>query len=283
MAVHGVIEGDRLAYAASIAAELCQSEDEVVVTGWVSALGPVLQEMLPDAPSLVRLCEKLKSGMGSATGGAAAAKKDPNTLAHCENLTLGYMGKILLLRARMHLEQGHRYGLVGENGAGKTTLMRKLALGELPGFPKDIKTMYVEPDFDEQSDILTPPAYLKAVWLEEGRAQDDAAIERVLKELMFTDKLKATPIGDLSGGWRMRVSLARATIVRADLLLLDEPTNHLDTAAVEWLMSFLRSIKTTAIVISHEPYFLDAIATDVIMIKRKKLQIFKGNFTTFTK
>jgi elongation factor 3 len=141
MAVHGVLDGDRLAYAASIACELSQNEDEVAVTGWVVALGPVLQELLPDDKSLVAFCTKVKAGMGQAALGKVETKKDPNTLADCDNLTLGYMGKILLLRAKMHLQKAHRYGLVGENGAGKTTLMRKLALKELPGFPKDIKIM----------------------------------------------------------------------------------------------------------------------------------------------
>lgn len=283
VAKHTTLTGDLLAYSSSLCAELANSDDETSLEKWESSLSPVLGYLLPEG-EITTVCEKLKSTLVAAGGHLSiGGAKDPTVLAHVDPLTLGFMGKILLLRARMNLLRGHRYGLVGENGAGKSTLMKKLANRELPGFPKDIKIMYVEPDFDEQNEELYPADYLKLVQVAEKGKTDDAEIEKVLSELQFTPKLRETKIGELSGGWKMRVSLARATMVKADLLLLDEPTNHLDTSAVEWLMGFLQSVTVTAIVISHEPFFLDAIATDVIMIKRKKLQTFEGNFSAFTK
>jgi len=275
----GSIPNDLNSYVGSVCGEL--GEGDNTLAEWETALSHVLLPVLPNKEALPGVLQQLMALTTSEEGVKADARKDGNTLCLVDPLTLGFMGKILLLRTRMLLEKSRRYGLVGENGAGKSTLMKKIANHELPGFDRSIKIMFCQADFDEQSDHMTPEEYLKATLIADGQKENPAAIEKVLSELTFTPTLRATLIGALSGGWRMRVSLARATLVKADLLLLDEPTNHLDVNAVEWLMGFLQSISTTAIIISHEPHFLDAVCTDILMIKRKKLLSYSGNFTAF--
>lgn len=275
----GSIPSDLVSYVSSVCSELGEGENSPAE--WEAALSHVLLPILPNKEALPGVLQQLTALTVTEEGVKSDARKDGNTLCLVDPLTLGFMGKILLLRTRMLLEKGRRYGLVGENGAGKSTLMKKIANHELPGFDRSIKIMFCQADFDEQSDHMTPEEYLKATLAADGQKENKAAIEKVLTELNFTPTLRATLIGALSGGWRMRVSLARATLVKADLLLLDEPTNHLDVTAVEWLMGFLQSISICAIVISHEPHFLDAVCTDILMIKRKKLLSYSGNFTAF--
>ena len=89
----------------------------------------------------------------------------------------------------MFLERGHHYGIIGGNGVGKTTLMRKLAAGEVPGFPSHIKIEHVKPDFDALSEEITAGDFLKK------SGASSAAVEEILKQLMFTEKLKNTIIG----------------------------------------------------------------------------------------
>jgi len=90
-----------------------------------------------------------------------------------------------------------------------------------------------------------------------------------------------TPTSDLSGGWRMRVSLASALVNQADLLLLDEPTNHLDFPAVLWLEEYLQSFKNTAIVVSHDRAFLNNVCTDIVQLNGKRLTYYKGDYDNF--
>lgn len=88
-------------------------------------------------------------------------------------------------------------------------------------------------------------------------------------------------IKEFSGGWRMRVSLARALFLRPTLLLLDEPTNHLDLNAVIWLENYLAMWDKTLLVVSHDQHFLDVICTDIIHLDHQKLYYYKGNYTMF--
>jgi ATP-binding cassette subfamily F protein 1 len=89
------------------------------------------------------------------------------------------------------------------------------------------------------------------------------------------------PTKSFSGGWRMRISLARALFLQPTLLLLDEPTNHLDLNAVIWLDSYLQTWKKTVLVVSHDQDFLNNICTDIIWLDQKKLHYFRGNYYKF--
>merc|ERR1711979_135261 len=95
--------------------------------------------------------------------------------------------------------------------------------------------------------------------------------------------MQTRAIKDFSGGWRMRVSLARALFLEPTLLMLDEPTNHLDLNAVIWLDNYLQTWKKTLLVVSHDQSFLDNICTDIIHLDQKKLYYYKGNYGTFKK
>ncbi|VDL92932.1 unnamed protein product [Schistocephalus solidus] len=109
----------------------------------------------------------------------------------------------------------------------------------------------------------------------EGKAR------RILAGLGFTPTMMEKPTKDLSGGWRMRVSLARALFLEPTFLLLDEPTNHLDLNAVIWLDNYLQSWKKTLLVVSHDQSFLDNVCTDIIHLDQQKLFYYRGNYDRF--
>lgn len=105
----------------------------------------------------------------------------------------------------------------------------------------------------------------------------------ILLGLGFTEDMIEMNTSDLSGGWRMRVSLARALFVDPDILMLDEPTNHLDLDAVMWLESYLQKTKNTIVVVSHAREFLNTVCTDIIHFFNSKLNYYKGNYDQFEK
>lgn len=196
------------------------------------------------------------------------------------DFSLGYGGRLLLSHANLRLLKGHRYGLCGRNGVGKSTLMRSIAEGKLEGFPpKDVlKTCFVEHNQGEDANQSV------LEFLTNDPELADAGSDRIaeaLEEVGFTpgpDGRQQQPVSSLSGGWKMKLALARAMILKADVLLLDEPTNHLDVANVKWLEQYLQQhTNITSLIVSHDSGFLDEVCTDIYHYEQKKLVQYKGN------
>ncbi|CDS11682.1 hypothetical protein LRAMOSA03945 [Lichtheimia ramosa] len=206
-------------------------------------------------------------------------------LCNCE-FSLAYGAKILLNRTTLKLKRGRRYGLCGANGCGKSTLMRAIANEQVEGFPPKsvLKTVYVEHDIDgSQADTGLVDFIAESKGVEQS---DKGEIARILLDYGFSeDMVKFQNIGSLSGGWKMKLALARAMLMNADILLLDEPTNHLDVVNVAWLENYLLGLKTvTSIIVSHDSGFLDHVCSDIIHYEGNyKLKRYKGNLSEFVK
>jgi elongation factor 3 len=156
---------------------------------------------------------------------------DAEELCNCQ-FTLAYGTKILLHNTKMRLKRGHRYGLLGGNDSGKTTLMRAIANNQVEGFPdtSQVRTVFVEADIQGEQSHLSCVDYVFADPRIQAMKIDKEEVRRVLATVGFTSEGKAKPdhaVSTLSGGWRMKLALARAMLQKADILLLDEPTNHL--------------------------------------------------------
>ena len=218
--------------------------------------------------------------------GQPIVEEDGETEIVNATFSLGYGGMLLLSHTNLRLLKGHRYGLCGRNGAGKSTLMRSIANGKLEGFPSqdEVRTCFVEHNQGEDAEI-TILEYI----VNDPRFKDETRerIVEVLEEVGFTggpEGRQANKVGSLSGGWKMKLALARAMLMRADVLLLDEPTNHLDVANVAWLQEYLKShTEITSLIVSHDSGFLDAVCTDIYHYEQKKLVCYKGNLADFVK
>jgi elongation factor 3 len=247
---------------------------------WVASMSPHAatwllvsgRELEDGSEELDSSAEKLALAALSACEEAIAPKdkeeeeeEEGEELCNCE-FSLAYGAKILLNRTHLRLMRGRRYGLCGANGCGKSTLMRAIANEQVEGFPPRsvLKTVYVEHDIDGSEADTGLVDFIAA---SDGvECQDKAEIGRILKNYGFTDEMvNHQAIGSLSGGWKMKLALARAMLMNADILLLDEPTNHLDVVNVAWLENYLLGLKTvTSIIVSHDSGFLDHVCTDII-------------------
>ncbi|KAK7465995.1 hypothetical protein BaRGS_00037432, partial [Batillaria attramentaria] len=233
-----------------------------------------------------------------------------------ENFSISARGKDLFVNASLQITHNRRYGLVGPNGHGKTTLLTHIARRAL-NIPPNIDVLYCEQevvaDTTKSIDAVLKADTKRIKLLEEEKkltklvneGNDDAASDRlkevyeelnaigadaaesrarrILAGLGFTREMMERPTKDLSGGWRMRVSLARALFMEPTLLMLDEPTNHLDLNAVIWLDNYLQQWKKTLLVVSHDQSFLDNVCTDIIHLDQQKLYYYRGNYATFKK
>lgn len=202
-------------------------------------------------------------------------------LCNCE-FSLAYGAKILLNKTQFRLKRNRRYGLCGPNGAGKSTLMRAIANGQVEGFPsqEECKTVYVEHDIDGTHADTTVTQFV----IEDGEVGlTKEVVEDKLREFNFSEEMINMPIQSLSGGWKMKLALARAVLKNADILLLDEPTNHLDTVNVAWLVNYLQTCGITSIIVSHDSGFLDNVVQYVIHYEGFKLRKYKGNLSEFVK
>jgi ATP-binding cassette subfamily F protein 1 len=228
-----------------------------------------------------------------------------------ENFSVSARGKELLKSASLRISHGRRYGLVGPNGTGKSTLLKLLAWRQVP-VPRNIDVLLVEQEIigDDRSAleaVVAADEVLTALRAEQARLEasndtDDserlvevyeklnlrdsdaarARASKILAGLGFDQAMQARSTKSFSGGWRMRISLARALFMQPTLLLLDEPTNHLDLRAVLWLEEYLCSQwKKTLIVVSHDRDFLNTVCNEIIHLHDKSLHVYRGNFADF--
>lgn len=229
------------------------------------------------------------------------------------NLTLTRGVKVLLEAASFQLHPGHKVGLIGANGAGKTSLFALLR-GELQPEKGDLEIPpnWVIAHVAQETPALNQPALeftldgdaelreienalIEAETEHEGekiaelhhRLSDiegysaKARAAALLDGLGFSQADLARPVSDFSGGWRVRLNLARALMCRSDLLLLDEPTNHLDLDAVIWLESWLRDYRGTLLLISHDRDFLDNVIDNVLHIEQQRITLYRGGYSDF--
>ncbi len=229
------------------------------------------------------------------------------------NVSLRRGAKLLLDKANVTLNPGEKVGLVGRNGAGKSTLFALLngTLHEDGGdfsIPKVWRMAQVAQNMPETDESATDfvlsgdtrlvelRAQLSAAELaEDGMAMAHAHVDladagehdavpraqALILGLGFKTSELLQPVNSFSGGWRMRLQLARALMCPSDLLLLDEPTNHLDLDALVWLEAWLKRYAGTMIVISHDREFLDAVTNVTLHIEHAKLNRYGGNYSSF--
>jgi len=201
----------------------------------------------------------------------------------CDTLfSLAYGALLLLSHTKLRLFRGRRYGILGTNGSGKSTLMRSLRDGKVENFPpqSQLRCVMVEHSLQGEDGSLSVLDFIAAdkALVNVSRSE----IRNQLVEVGFDDARQAEVVGGLSGGWKMKLELARAMLYNADLLLLDEPTNHLDRASVKWLEQYLIAhSNVTCLIISHDSGFLDNVTTDIIHYETKKLVYYAGNLSTF--
>jgi elongation factor 3 len=214
--------------------------------------------------------------------------EDAEELCNCQ-FTLAYGTKILLHNTKMKLLRGRRYGLLGPNDCGKTTLMRSLANNQVEGFPDvtQVRTVFVEADIQGEQSHLSCVDYVAADAKIQAMSIDTDRIREVLGTVGFTPDGKAKPdhaVSTLSGGWRMKLALARAMLQQADILLLDEPTNHLDVINVAWVKTYLNSLtNVTSIIVSHDSGLLNDCCTNILSFDNLKLRTYKGNLDEYVK
>ena len=229
-------------------------------------------------------------------------------------VTLSRGSRVLLREASLTVFPGHRVGLVGANGSGKSSLFA-LILGELAADaghvtrPPRWVVAHVAQERDDAACLAldfvmdgdaelrdvergiaaaeagAAPgeaiAALHARFEEIGGYAARARAQALLGGLGFSASDETRPLSDFSGGWRVRLALARALMCRSDLLLLDEPTNHLDLDAVLWLEEWLKSYPGTLLLITHDREFLDAIAQSIVHLDGERLVPYAGNYSAF--
>lgn len=195
--------------------------------------------------------------------------------------------KKLLVGVSLGVSEGERIGIVGRNGAGKSTLMKVIAGTELPDSGQVRKSNSARIGILSQVDIENPKSTVGEVILGDT-AKHEWASEPNIREVFtglfgsFDDHIFDRKFGQLSGGERRRVGLAKLLINELDLILLDEPTNHLDVEGVAWLADYLNNRKGLAItVVTHDRWFLDAVTDRTWEVVDGKVEEYEGGYSAF--
>ena len=228
-------------------------------------------------------------------------------------VTFARAGHPLVIDASVQLHTGWKVGVVGANGSGKSSLFALLAnelhaesgdvelpaswhiarvAQETPALPDSALEFVLDGDVELrriERELAAAEArndgeaigHLHARYGEIGGYSAKARVAEVLHGLGFTDADFQRSVAEFSGGWRVRLNLARALSCRADLLLLDEPTNHLDLDAVFWLETWLKNTPATLLLISHDRDFLDAVVGQILAIDLQRLSLTSGGYSDY--
>ncbi len=246
----------------------------------------------------------------------------PPAMLRIEDLTLAAGPRDLLVGAALHVHPGERVGLVGRNGCGKTTLLQAVRGRVLPASGTiEVRRGARLGVLDQHADVVADHSVwaearagmasllaLEAAWKaaeaavaagepgavdrlereterfrQAGGFAMDERVGEVLHGLGLHAETWERPCTSFSGGWRVRIALARLLLSEPDLMLLDEPTNHLDVLARGWLEGFLTTLKSTVVLISHDRHLLDAVCTRIVEIRGQGLHGFVGGYTAWRK
>lgn len=289
MAAEFKVDAATVGYASLIAASLIRTKT-IEEREWIDNVGPYLATAGVDAGKAKWCLEEAQKVINVAED--QTVEDDGVEVCNCE-FTLAYGTKILLHNTRLRLLRGAKYGLVGRNDCGKTTLMRAISEASIDGFPDHdtLPCVFVEADIQGELSHLNCVNYILEWPAIKEMGATPEQVRKILLSVGFTEGKSAgaggdcdDPISSLSGGWRMKLALARAMLQKADILLMDEPTNHLDVANVKWVKGYINSLKdVTCVMVSHDPTLLDECCSHMMEIDKLKLSFHKGNLTEYVK
>ncbi|KIW22189.1 uncharacterized protein PV07_12100 [Cladophialophora immunda] len=282
---------------------------------------PMLDEDEEDAPAtsadkmdkVKKLTEQMdKHGLSDRVTTGVLASQEASRDVKITSASLVFHGKVLITDSTIEVNFGRRYGLLGENGCGKSTLLKAIDKREFP-FPEHVDIYLLnegapptdmgalewvikeaEKEVKRLDDLAEeilekegPESPTLLEIYERSEAMDPSTFEvrasLILTGLGFNKKTIHKKTKDMSGGWRMRVALARALFVKPSLLLLDDPTAHLDLEACVWLEEYLKKWDKTLILVSHSMDFLNGVCTTMIDMRQKKLLYYGGNYDSYIK
>jgi ATP-binding cassette subfamily F protein 2 len=235
-------------------------------------------------------------------------------------VSVAFHGKLLVEETDVVINYGNRYGFIGPNGSGKSTVMKAIAARSIP-IPSALDIYFLDSEYPARDDITALQAVMesndevalleeKAAKLNDAMADADedeqaeiqnnleaiydrldqldastaeARATSILHGLGFTTTMMGMTTREFSGGWRMRVSLARALFLEPEFLLLDEPTNHLDMDAVLWLEEYLSNWTKILFFVCHSQDFMNNVCTHIVRLDMtyKKLRYYSGNYDTY--
>jgi ATPase subunit of ABC transporter with duplicated ATPase domains len=213
-------------------------------------------------------------------------------IVNLDRVSKGYAAGQLLDGVSLGLDDADRVGVVGLNGMGKTTLLRLITRDIEPDtgrvtLRRDLRVAALPQTLDLPAAATVRDVVLGTGWLSEGFGAEhewagDAGVRAVLAGLGLPDLGLDTPVGPMSGGERRRVALAALLIRQTDLLILDEPTNHLDIAGINWLADHLVRRRGALIVVTHDRWFLDAVATQTWEVGDQTVRAYDGGYAAWT-
>lgn len=203
-----------------------------------------------------------------------------------EHITKAYTDRVLLNDVAFSINENEKIGVIGINGMGKSTLL-KVTAGIEPydegkiSMGKQVKICYLPqtPEFEEGTTVLRAAIADNVNELNQWTIEADA--RSMLNQLGFYDYDEE--VEHMSGGQKKRIALVNALLTPADILILDEPTNHLDNAMSEWLEEYLIGFRGAILMVTHDRYFLDRVATRIVEVDQGKLYSYPGNYSEFVK